>query len=1008
MPTNTLSPAVKAAIRQRCREIYKSEASRPLKRGRENIVCDSVENVKTKLKHARGEKEKTFPQYGGGKTQTSVMNSDVVNRGDFKFDSNEARKELASVIGSNKQRASEPFPAQAEDECDVDGNVLSALLPKNTSCSTCGVKFLTSHQQKAHEQNFKEKKHQKLIHPREFRRDLYMKLICPYIGCCFKYNTLEEMDQHVESSHDETDDKLPDLGDLVPIYQNDNRVVKSGSKFVCPQCRRLYESKAGLNKHLKKCTGSEMFNCEFCQQFTSSKYLEVLQHMNEAHRETPGFVRLNAFRAGEEVVDEDDENTAEVENLKISKKQKEVLENDRLVHSFRTTFTTFSKIFSEEYTEIADVLSEENFQQAAELLRLERARNENIHFQLCIPAICRKITTDGLSLEVFRTFRTNSFTLYGGSSIGNALVQAFNKIAERVGSIEEEGSGWVLGHCRRLDVIIQEKPGMRGGDGEDEDDECEDDEDDEDDDVDESGKITQDPNYTQNIDVSPQTLLPDLSSRGILNIKTSNKKCLLYAVLYQLNHEEILADCEHDMRTFLKVREDGKIYNKFKKSLNLKNCAFPAGLETIFQLEANNPLLRFHVYQARGGDYYPVYKTGTTEKMESLIKQANSDEDVKNIHLIISHYVDRKDRDVKVHWFAVSNLNVFLATRYGGVGGKNDTTRRLDVCPHCCATFSKAGTAGVFTEKYLKHRDVCRFNTLTDIRMPLHKNMFFKNIKNSHHARFSIYADFETTNTPLPDMCGTCYELYSEAPAKEGKQLVVEECLQLKHTPNKFNGCATCTQKYVLINKTIKSTCFKVHNPSDTVEKKVCRSCQIKRKIAIDKIDHDKKCDASCTECSGRDRCSHSSTALLTRLDPILWCCVIYDQKHDEIFDTATYIGYDCVSKFLDFLIDYERRLTKEIDKYQQLTEDEKNLNQKHFDSQTNCYSCGVYFNRYSANRAKRWDHCHITGKFRGAACNFCNMKMVELRKVPVFFHNLQGFDSHLIASEYKNKKREL
>ena len=206
-----------------------------------------------------------------------------------------------------------------------------------------------------------------------------------------------------------------------------------------------------------------------------------------------------------------------------------------------------------------------------------------------------------------------------------------------------------------------------------------------------------------------------------------------------------------------------------------------------------------------------------------------------------------------------------------------------------------------------------------------------------------------------------------------------------------------------MINKTIKSTCFKLHNSSDSTEKKVCQSCQTKNRQAIENINHNKKCDASCVECKGRDRCSHSSTVLLTRLDPILWCCVIYDQKNDEIYDTATYVGEDCVVKFIEFLLEYERKLTKEIDKYEHLTDEEKNRNQKLFDKQTNCYSCGDAFNRYSVNRAKRWDHCHITGKFRGAACNFCNMKMVELRKVPVFFHNLQGFDSHLIASEYKN-----
>ena len=36
-------------------------------------------------------------------------------------------------------------------------------------------------------------------------------------------------------------------------------------------------------------------------------------------------------------------------------------------------------------------------------------------------------------------------------------------------------------------------------------------------------------------------------------------------------------------------------------------------------------------------------------------------------------------------------------------------------------------------------------------------------------------------------------------------------------------------------------------------------------------------------------------------------------------------------------------------------------------------------------------DHCHFTGKFRGAAHSSCNLKMRTVKKIPVFFHNLAG-----------------
>ena len=47
--------------------------------------------------------------------------------------------------------------------------------------------------------------------------------------------------------------------------------------------------------------------------------------------------------------------------------------------------------------------------------------------------------------------------------------------------------------------------------------------------------------------------------------------------------------------------------------------------------------------------------------------------------------------------------------------------------------------------------------------------------------------------------------------------------------------------------------------------------------------------------------------------------------------------------------------------------------------------------------------HCHVTDKFRGAANNKCNINLRLPRKLPIIFHNLQGYDGHIIFKELNN-----
>ena len=75
---------------------------------------------------------------------------------------------------------------------------------------------------------------------------------------------------------------------------------------------------------------------------------------------------------------------------------------------------------------------------------------------------------------------------------------------------------------------------------------------------------------------------------------------------------------------------------------------------------------------------------------------------------------------------------------------------------------------------------------------------------------------------------------------------------------------------------------------------------------------------------------------------------------------------------------------------------------EKDFQSETKCHICEqkLFINEKTGKILKVRDHCHFTGKYRGAAHNECNLKSRKPRILPVIFHNLQGYDSHLFIKQ--------
>ena len=78
----------------------------------------------------------------------------------------------------------------------------------------------------------------------------------------------------------------------------------------------------------------------------------------------------------------------------------------------------------------------------------------------------------------------------------------------------------------------------------------------------------------------------------------------------------------------------------------------------------------------------------------------------------------------------------------------------------------------------------------------------------------------------------------------------------------------------------------------------------------------------------------------------------------------------------------------------------------KFYEEQKECHICQKEF-CYDKNEKKKFkiyqkvrDHCHYTGKFRGAAHSICNLNYKVPQEIPVKIHNGSKYDYHFIIRE--------
>ena len=118
------------------------------------------------------------------------------------------------------------------------------------------------------------------------------------------------------------------------------------------------------------------------------------------------------------------------------------------------------------------------------------------------------------------------------------------------------------------------------------------------------------------------------------------------------------------------------------------------------------------------------------------------------------------------------------------------------------------------------------------------------------------------------------------------------------------------------------------------------------------------------------------------------------------------YRGEDCMKKFCK---DLREHATKTINCEQKdmtpLTKEEE----ENYNNQNVCYICKKESNTSDTTESSSFEckkhykvreHCHYTGKYRGAAHNICNLRCKIPKEIPIIFHNGSTYDYHFIIKE--------
>jgi len=123
--------------------------------------------------------------------------------------------------------------------------------------------------------------------------------------------------------------------------------------------------------------------------------------------------------------------------------------------------------------------------------------------------------------------------------------------------------------------------------------------------------------------------------------------------------------------------------------------------------------------------------------------------------------------------------------------------------------------------------------------------------------------------------------------------------------------------------------------------------------------------------------------------------------KHEPVSYVAESDDVDVAGKFVEMLEAHIKKIYRQFKFPKSMTFTK--ADEERYKKKTKCHICD---GELGDDRVR--DHCHFTGRFRGAAHNGCNLNYKDPKFIPVIFHNLSGYDSHLFIKSWLEMEKRL